>query len=100
MMTSSKEAFFALLAICAGNSPVTGIFPTLRPVTRSFVAFFDLCLNKRLNKQSCDLRRHLIYYDVIAMVCFLIISAGRACDTSCDISNNIRFKKGSSWEAF
>ena len=46
------ETFSALLAICAGNSPVPGEFPAQRPVTRSFDAFFDLRLNKRLNKQS------------------------------------------------
>ena len=45
------ETFSALLAICAGNSPVTGEFPTQRPVTRSFDVFFDLRLNKRLGKQ-------------------------------------------------
>ena len=45
------ETFSALLAICAGNSPVPGEFPTQRPVTRSFDAFFDLRLNKRLSKQ-------------------------------------------------
>ena len=46
------ETFSALLAICAGNSPVPGDFPAQRPVTRSFDVFFDLCLNKRLGKQS------------------------------------------------
>ena len=46
------ETFAALLVLCAGNSPVTGEFPTQRPVTRSFDVFFDLCLNKRLSKQS------------------------------------------------
>ena len=46
------ETFSALLAICAGNSPVTGEFPTQRPVTRSFDIFFDLRLNKRLSKHS------------------------------------------------
>ena len=46
------ETFSALLAICAGNSPVTVEFPTRRPVTRSFDVFFDLRLNKRLSKQS------------------------------------------------
>ena len=46
------ETFSALLAICAGNSPVSGEFPTQRPVTRSFDIFFDLRLNKRLSKQS------------------------------------------------
>ena len=34
------------------TSPVTGEFPTRRPVTRSFDVFFHLCLNKRLSKQS------------------------------------------------
>ena len=47
------------------RSPVN--FPTQRPVTRSFDVFFDLCLNKRLSKQSrrwrfetlsCPLWRH------------------------------------------
>ena len=45
------EIFSALLAICAGNSPVSGEFPAQRPVTRSFDIFFDLRLNKRLSKQ-------------------------------------------------
>ena len=46
------EPFSALLAICAGNSPVTGEFIAQRPVTRSFGVFFDLRLYKRLSKQS------------------------------------------------
>ena len=45
------ETFSALLAICVGNSHVTGEFPAQRPVTRSFDVFFDLCLNKRLSKK-------------------------------------------------
>ena len=44
------ETFSTLLAICAGNSPVTGEFPAQRPVTRSF-DYFDLRLTKRLSKQ-------------------------------------------------
>ena len=61
------ETFSALLAICAGNSPVPGEFPAQRPVTRSFDIFFDLHPNKRLSKQwwgwwfetpSCPLWRH------------------------------------------
>ena len=46
------ETFSALLALCAGNSPVSGEFPTQRPVTRSFDVFFDLRLIKRLSKNS------------------------------------------------
>ena len=46
------ETFSGLLALCAGNSPVSGEFPTQRPVTRSFDVFFDLRLIKRLSKHS------------------------------------------------
>ena len=46
------ETFSALLALCEGNSPVTGEFPSQKPVTQSFDVFFDLRLNKRLSKQS------------------------------------------------
>ena len=46
------ETFSVLLAICAGNSPVTGEFPTKRPVARSFDVYFDLRPNKRLSKPS------------------------------------------------
>ena len=46
------ETFSALLAIYAGNSPVTGEFPAQGPVTRSFDVFSDLRLNEWLSKQS------------------------------------------------
>ena len=68
------ETFSALLAICAGNSPVPGEFPTQRPVTRSFDVYFDLRPNKRLSKQpwgwwfetlSCSLWRHRNELDVV-----------------------------------
>ena len=45
------ETFSALLALCAGKSPITGEIPAQRPVTRSFDVLFDLRLNKRLSKQ-------------------------------------------------
>ena len=64
------ETFSILLAICAGNSPVTGEFPTQRPVTWSFVVVFDLRLNKRLSKngEAGDLRRNRDIYDVTVML--------------------------------
>ena len=62
------ETFSALLAICAGNSPVPGEFPSQRPVTRSFDVFFDLRLNKRLsNGKAGGLRRNRLHYGVIVM---------------------------------
>ena len=45
------ETFSALLALCVGNSSVTGEFPAQKPVTQSFDAFFDLRPNKRLSKE-------------------------------------------------
>ena len=46
------ETFSALLALCVGNSPVTGGFTSQRSIMRNFAVFFDLRLNKRLSKQS------------------------------------------------
>ena len=67
MMTSSMGNISALLAICAGNSPVPGEFSPQRSVMRSVDVFFDLRPNKRLSKQwwvwwfempLCPLWRH------------------------------------------
>ena len=46
------ETFSALLGLYVGNSPVTGEFPSQRPVTWSFDVFVDLCQHNRLSKQS------------------------------------------------
>ena len=46
------ETFSTLLALCAGNSPVTGEFPSQSPVMRSFDVYIDLRLNKQFSKQS------------------------------------------------
>ena len=51
MVTSSNGNIFRVTGHCVGNSPVTGEFPTQRPVTQSFDVFLDLHLNKRLSKQ-------------------------------------------------
>ena len=61
---NQMETFFALLALCAGNSPVTGVFPSQRPLTRCLDVFFYLCVNKLLSKQS---RRHRAHYDCNAL---------------------------------
>ena len=59
IIKSSNGNMFRVTGFCAGNSPVntgnspvTGKFPSHRPVTRSFDVFFDLRLIKRLSKQS------------------------------------------------
>ena len=63
------ETVSALLAICEGNSPVTGEIPALMPVTRSFDGFFDLRLvNGWVNNgEAGDLRHHRAHYVVIVM---------------------------------
>ena len=45
------KTFSALLALCEGNSPVTGEFPAQRPVMWNFDVFYDLRLDERLSKQ-------------------------------------------------
>ena len=63
------EAFPALLAICVGNSPVPGEFPTQRPVPWSFDVFFDLRLMNDWvnNREAGDLRHYRAHYDVFVM---------------------------------
>ena len=64
------ETFSALLALCAGNSPVTGEFRAQRPVTQSFDVFFDVpWINAWVDDgEASDLRRHRVHYDVIVMI--------------------------------
>ena len=45
------ETFSALLAFCAGHSPVIGELPAQRLVTRSFGVFFDRRLNQQFSKR-------------------------------------------------
>ena len=81
------EAFYALLAfvrgidrsqvnsphegqsLCAGNSSVTGEFPSQTPVTRSFDLLFDLHLNNGWvnNHKTGNWWRQLAHYDVSVM---------------------------------
>ena len=62
--------FSALLALCAGNSAITGELPSQRPVARSFDIFF-ICAwinGWANNREAGDLRRHRAHYDVIVMM--------------------------------
>ena len=64
------EIFSALLALCDGNPPVTGGFPSQRPVTRSFDIFF-LCVPEQMtdhkNRDAVDLRPMVAHNDVTVM---------------------------------
>ena len=65
------ETLSALMAICAGNSPVPGEFPAQRPVTRSFDVFW---INDWLNnRETGDLRGHRAHYDVTVMLEFVVV---------------------------
>ena len=60
------KAFSALLALCEGNPPVTGGFPSQRPVTRSLMfSLISTWTNGSANSRDAgDVRLHRTYYDV------------------------------------
>ena len=63
------ETFSALMALCQQNPPVTGGFPSQRPVTWSFDVFFICTWTNGCtkNQDASDLRCHRAHYDVIIM---------------------------------
>ena len=79
----------ALLALCAGNSPVTGEFPAQRPVTWSFGVFFVLFMFRRwrhnwLRKALRDVtivtRAHKIMISISSDISFMhSLIHGRSC---------------------
>ena len=74
------ETFSALLAISAGNSPVSGEISAQRPVTRSFDVFF---ISARINgwvnnREAGDLRRIRPHYDVTVMLTLLALRLERS----------------------
>ena len=62
------ETFYAVLAICAGNSPVTGEFPIQRPVTQSYV-FFDLRQNNTRGIKKLISYNDLLYIKNRMSIC-------------------------------
>ena len=79
-MTSSNGKFSALLALCAGNSPVTGEFHSQMPVKRGFDAFFELRLWVN-NGEAGDLRRHRAHCDAIVMLYYVSESSNKTRQT-------------------
>ena len=68
--TRKMESFSVLLAICAGNSPVTGEFPH-KGQWRGALMFSLICtrINGLANNGAAgDLRRHRAHYDVTVMI--------------------------------
>ena len=63
------ETFSVLLALCAGNSLVTGEFPSQRPVTQSFdFSLICTCANDWVNNQDASyLRCCCTHYDLTVM---------------------------------
>ena len=70
------EIFSALLALCVGNSPVTGEFPH-KGQWRGALMFslIYVWINRWVNnREAGDLRRHGAHYDAIVMISLLSIS--------------------------
>ena len=65
----TRETFSALLALCAGNSPVTGEFPWQWSVKWSWCFLWSAhWINDWVdNREAGDLRRHQAHYDIIVM---------------------------------
>ena len=57
------ETFSSLLVLCEGNPPVTGGFPSQRPVPRSFDVFLS-APEQMFFQDAGDLRHYLAHYDV------------------------------------
>ena len=68
------QAFSALLAFCAGNSPVTGKSTPPPPQKKKKKGQWRWALTftsidiRRNNVDAYDLRRHFAHYDVIVMI--------------------------------
>ena len=88
------ETFSALLAVCAGNSRITGEFPAQRPVARSFDIFFD--------RVAGDSRSYRVHYDVIVMIFYMDSTKNhQICQTfnNNEIISNINFiKRNANWK--
>ena len=65
------ETFSALLALCAGNSPVTGEFPSNKGQWRGALMFSWIWAWTNgwvNNRHAGDLRHHRAHYDVTIMI--------------------------------
>ena len=88
------ETFSALLAICAGNSPVSGEFPA-KGQWRGALMFTLICarMNVWVNTHDAgDYRRHHAHYDVIVMCLVERVKIPRAIENLADFMtwNNSR----------
>ena len=63
------ETFSALLALCEGNPPATGVIPLQRPATRSFNVVFMCAWTNcwTSNREAGDLRHHCAHYNITVM---------------------------------
>ena len=73
------ETFSASQTLCEGNPPVTGEFPSQRPVMLCFDVFFVFPPEQTVEQTietPGDFRRHRAHYDVTAMMQLCLFSWG------------------------
>ena len=91
------ETFSALLAICAGNSPVPVISPH-KGQWRGALMFslISAWMNGKVNnREAGDLRRYLFHYDVIVMMYF-DFNFTEIC-LQCPTNNNLALVQEMAW---
>ena len=91
------ETFSALLAICAGNSPVPGEFPPHKGQWRGALMFTLICarINGWVNnREAGDLRRYRTHYDVIVMTPQILKMIGNSINHPLVYMINISFQQG------
>ena len=63
-MRAKELSMMYLYLDCAGNWPVTGEFPSKRPVTRSFDVFFDAVPEQTVEETI----ETLVIWDAVALI--------------------------------
>ena len=75
IMISSNENIFCIMALCEGNPPVIGGFPSQRASNMDLRCSIVVSLSKRLDKHSIDQRFEMPWWSFVVTVMYDLIWA-------------------------